>query len=125
MSDSGKNHILLLLGRMLLALIYASAVLAIFKGKLPMEFAIDSANYLRIPQLLVWFAFIVKAVAGICILLGFKTRTSAYTLIAFTVMTALNYHAFGGIVFMKEISMIGGLLILAAVGPGRWSFDKA
>lgn len=123
MSNAGKSHILLLIGRILLGLIYASAVFALFKGKLPIEFAADGANYVRIPQLFVWFAFIIKAVAGICILLGFKTRTAAYTLIVFTLMTALNYQAFGSAVFMKEISMIGGLLLLAAVGPGRWSFD--
>jgi len=123
MSSSGKNHILLLIGRILLGLIYASAVLALFKGRVPIEFASEGANYFRVPQLFVWLAFIIKAVAGVCILLGFKTRTAAYTLILFTLMTALNYQTLGGAVFMKEMSMIGGLLLLAAVGPGRWSLD--
>ena len=123
MSNSGKNHILLLLGRVLLGLIYASATLAIFKGTLPIDMAANKAKFLPIPLLFVWFAFIIKAVAGICVLLGFKTRTAAYTLIVFTLMTAFNFHTIGGIIFMKEMSMIGGLLILAAVGPGRWSFD--
>ena len=124
MSNTGKNHIVLLIGRILLGLIYASAVFALFQGKVPLEFAVEGANYIRIPPLFVWFAFIVKAVAGICILLGFKTRVAAYVLIMFTLMTALNYQVFGGSVFMKEMSMIGGLLVLAALGPGRWSFDS-
>ena len=97
--------------------------MSLFQGKIPIEFAVDGSKFVRIPQLFVWFAFIFKAVAGLCLFLGFKTRTAAYGLIVFTVMTALNYHDFGGVVFMKEVSMIGGLLVLAAVGPGRWSFD--
>ena len=123
MSSSSKNHFLLLAGRILVALIYASAAAALFKGDIPTVFAAESAKYVRVPELFVWFAFIFKAVAGVCLLLGFKTRTAAFGLITFTLMTAFNYHDFGGAVFMKEVSMIGGLLILAAVGPGRWSFD--
>ncbi len=123
MSTVSKNHFLLLIGRVFLALVYASAGFALFKGDVPSVFASEAANFVRMPALFVWFAFIVKAVAGVCLVLGFKTRTAAYGLIAFTLVTAFNYHDFGGAVFMKEISMIGGLLILASVGPGRWSFD--
>lgn len=115
---------MLLIGRVLLAVIFAKAVFSLFSGSVPVEFAAKGAKFFPIPEVIVWVGYIIKVVAGICVLIGFKTRVAAFALIVFTLMTAFNYHDIGGNVFMKEMSMIGGLLILAAVGPGRWSFDK-
>ena len=124
MAHADKNHFLLLIGRILLGIVFAKAVFSLFSGSVPTEFAVKGAKFLPIPEVIVWVAYIIKVVAGICVLVGFKTRTAAFTLIAFTLITAFNYHDIGGSVFMKEISMIGGLLILAASGAGRWSFDR-
>ena len=114
----------LLIGRVLLGAIYALATFAIFTGKVPINFATNGANFIPVAALFVWIGYILKAVAGICVLTGFKTKTAAWVLIVFTLFTAFNYHDIGGAVFMKEVSMIGGLLILATVGPGRWSLDR-
>ena len=124
MANTSNSHFMLLIGRVLLGIIFAKAVFSIFNGSVPIEFAAKGAKFYPIPALLVWVAYIIKAVAGICLLLGFKTRTAAFALIVFTLMTAFNYHDIGGNVFMKEISMVGGLLVLAATGAGRWSFDR-
>ena len=124
MAHADKNHFLLLIGRILLGIIFAKAVFSLFTGSVPVEFAVKGAKFLSIPEVAVWVGYIIKVVAGICVLVGFKTRTAAFALIVFTLITAFNYHDIGGSVFMKEMSMIGGLLILVAVGPGRWSLDK-
>ena len=122
--NSKRSHFILLVSRVFIGAIFAKAVFSIFTDSIPIHFATHGAKYLPIPELFVWIGFTFKAVAGICILLGFKTRTAAYVLIAYTLFTAFNFHDFGGTVFMKEISMIGGLLLLSFTGPGRWSLDK-
>ncbi len=124
MVNTGNNDLMLLIGRILLGVIFAKAVFSLISGSVPVEFAAKGAKFIPLPEVVVWVGFIVKAVAGICLLLGFKTRTAAFALIVFTLLTAFNYHDIGGNIFMKEISMVGGLLVLAATGAGRWSFDK-
>ena len=124
MVNTGNNDLMLLIGRILLGVIFAKAVFSLISGSVPVEFAAKGAKFIPLPEVAVWVGFIIKAVAGICLLLGFKTRTAAFALIVFTLMTAFNYHDIGGNAFMKEISMVGGLLVLAATGAGRWSFDR-
>ena len=124
MVNTGNNDLMLLIGRILLGVIFAKAVFSLVSGSVPVEFAAKGAKFIPLPEVVVWVGFIVKAVAGICLLLGFKTRTAVFALIVFTLLTAFNYHDIGGNIFMKEISMVGGLLVLAATGAGRWSFDK-
>jgi uncharacterized membrane protein YphA (DoxX/SURF4 family) len=66
--------------------------------------------------------------AGLLVILGFKTRIVAILLAAFCVVSALVFHAdFGDqmqtINFLKNLSMVGGFLLLAQVGAGRISLD--
>ncbi len=118
-----KNDVMLLVGRILLALIYASGVVSIVTNQVPVGFG-AAGKIVAFPGWLVWAGFIVKALAGIAVLVGFKTRVAAIVLAVFTVVTAFNFHDIGGVVFMKELSMIGGLLVLATTGAGKFSVDK-
>jgi len=63
------------------------------------------------------------------VLLGYKTRIGALMLIVFTLVTAFGFHPFWVegeyTTFMKELAMIGGLLIVASVGQGALSLDAA
>ena len=66
--------------------------------------------------------------AGLAVLLGWQTRVSAFLLAGFSVLSALVFHAdFGdqmqSILFMKNLAMAGGLLMLVANGAGSWSID--
>lgn len=66
--------------------------------------------------------------AGLAVLLGWQTRISAFLLAGFSVLSALIFHAdFGdhmqSILFMKNLAMAGGLLMLMANGAGSWSID--
>ncbi|WP_455235182.1 DoxX family protein [Thiogranum longum] len=66
--------------------------------------------------------------AGLAVLLGWQTRISAFLLAGFSVLSALIFHAdFGdqmqSILFMKNLAMAGGLLMLVANGAGSWSID--
>lgn len=118
-----NNDVLLLVGRILLGLIYAAAAIGLVQGQVPVEYGAKGAKFIALPAAVVWIGYIVKVVAGICVLIGFKTRLAAIALAVFTLITAFNFHELGGAVFMKEMSMMGGLLVLAAVGAGRISVD--
>jgi putative oxidoreductase len=62
------------------------------------------------------------------ILLGLLTPWASLCLAGFALLTALLFHwdladANQAIQFEKNLAIAGGLVLLAAVGPGRWSLD--
>jgi len=86
------------------------------------------------PELSAVIAVAVELVGGALIAVGFYTRPLALVFAVYTLATALighHYWALQGmdqylamINFYKNISIIGGLLLLAVSGPGRYSFDR-
>ena len=73
-------------------------------------------------------------VGGALIIIGWQTRLFALLLAMFTAIAGYFFHDFwhyppgaehtnNMIHFMKNVSMIGGLLMLAGVGAGRYSLD--
>jgi putative oxidoreductase len=70
----------------------------------------------------------VELGASTLLILGFQTRLVALGMAAFTLATAFAFHTNFGDVdqfihFFKNISIIGGLLQVAAFGAGRFSLD--
>lgn len=66
---------------------------------------------------------------ALALIAGFKTRWAALALAGFSVASAVLFHLdFGdqmqSIMFMKNLSIAGGLLVLAVAGPGVWSLDN-
>ena len=90
---------------------------------------------------LAYLAGLFELVAGLFILVGLQTKITAYLLAAFCVFTALVFHSgpinvpdfpeganglltmFNGLMMMKNITIAGGFLVLAAFGPGALSVD--
>lgn len=79
-------------------------------------------------------AVIAELVFGILIFVGYFTRPLALLLAVYTVLTAIIGHAYWNlsgmdqymamINFYKNVSIAGGLSLLAFTGPGRYSFDR-
>ena len=72
---------------------------------------------------------IVQLLGGILILLGFKSRIGALLLIGFLIPTTLIFHtnfseSSQQIAFLKNLGLIGGLLMIVAFGPGSISLDE-
>lgn len=124
MLESFDNKYMMALGRTLLVLIYFIGGFALLSGDVPTGYAASKG----IPAFAVWVGFTIKLFGGLAVIIGFQTRIAALLLVLFTVGTAFIFHPFWvegeWNTFWKEVSMIGGLLVVAAVGPGALSIDE-
>ncbi len=73
-------------------------------------------------------AIFFELAGSITVILGYFARFGAVLLLLFLIPTTYVFHnVFVDpkmmIQFMKNVAMFGGLLVLLAVGPGRFSFD--
>ena len=65
----------------------------------------------------------------LAIMAGWQTRIIAILLAGFTLLTAFTFHLnfadqMESIMFMKNLSIAGGFLMLAAYGPGALALDN-
>lgn len=84
---------------------------------------------LPLPTLAFGGAVAVELLGGLAVLIGFKTRLAALAIAAFSVVAAAAFHnqlsdQIQMIMFLKNFSIAGGFLLLAAFGPGRYSLDR-
>jgi putative oxidoreductase len=89
---------------------------------------------LPLPTLAAIIAVVVELGFGLLIAVGFFTRPIAVIFAVYTVATAFIGHRYwaltgmeqymGMINFYKNISIAGGLLLLAVTGPGRYAIDR-
>jgi putative oxidoreductase len=82
-----------------------------------------------LPGFLLVPAIVFEIGAGLGILVGFHTRLFAVLLAGFSLVTALIFHAnfsdpIQQIMFLKNIAMAGGFLLLAKVGAPGLSADR-
>ena len=124
------NH---LVGRILLASLFLVA--GIRKLMAPAA----SAGYFAklgfpMTDVLVWVVIAVEIGGALLLILGWKTRWAAYALALFTLIASFAAHRFWEISdagqyanqmnhFLKNMAIVGGMLILAATGPGPQSVD--
>lgn len=82
-----------------------------------------------VPGMLLPLVILVEIGAGLAVLLGWQTRWAALALAGFSVLAALIFHNNLGdqmqmILFMKNLAITGGLLLLAEHGAGAFSLDN-
>jgi putative oxidoreductase len=130
---AGVNDVFVALGRLLLAIIFVSSGAEKFMDLTATTAEIASKN-LPYPNILAIATAALELGGGVLIILGWQTRLFALALALFTAVAAYFFHDFwhyppgaehtnNMIHFMKNVSMIGGLLTLMAVGAGRYSID--
>ncbi|MGV8892303.1 MAG: DoxX family protein [Burkholderiaceae bacterium] len=121
-----------LIGRILIALIFVWSGFGKINGFEGTVGYIASKG-LPLPQLAAIGAIIVELGGGILLILGWKARWAAAAILVFTAMAAFLFHNFWAmppdqaqnqmIHFMKNISMMGGLLFVVIHGSGALSAD--
>lgn len=116
-----------LLGRVLLSLVFiVSGVGKVLDPAGTLAY-IESAH-LPMPQLAYAVALGVELGLGLALLLGFRAQLAAAGIALFTFVTALVFHSnmadpLQVIMFLKNMTIVGGLLIVIAFGPGGYSVD--
>ena len=92
----------------------------------------DTMGYMAsvgLAGILLWPTIALELLGGIAIIVGFQTRITAIALAIFTVVAAILFHnnmadQMQSIMFLKDFSIAGGLLLLAASRPTAFSLDK-
>ena len=120
------NNILQPLGRIMLALIFILAGIGKIADPAGNISFMQSAG---VPGLLLWPTIALEILGGLAVAIGFKTRYAAFALAIFSVAAAFIFHRnFGDqmqmIMFLKNIAMAGGLLLLATSGVTAYSLDS-
>ena len=131
MFDKFQNP-LALAARILLAALFVPAGISKIAGFAGTVGYIGSVG-LPLPVVGAVLAIVAEAGGGIALLLGLQTRLAALVLAVFTLAAGVFFHAFWAaapeaaqmqqIMFMKNIAIVGGLLMLTAFGPGALSLD--
>ena len=119
------NNIVLLIGRVLLAHIFLLAGINKITGYSATQGYMETMG---VSGSLLPFVIALEIGAALAIIIGWQTRWAAYALALFTLIAAFLFHfnqadQMQMILFMKNIAMVGGLLLLSAAGPGLYSID--
>ncbi len=118
-----------LAGRILLALIFLLSGIDKFMHKAQTLGYIIKAG-LPFPEVLLIASGIIEIVAALAIIAGWNTRWAAAALVLWMIPVTLVFHnpAAGQeamVHFMKNVSIMGGLLVLWALGPGALSLRRS
>ena len=87
------------------------------------------------PAVAAGIAVVMEFGVGIALLIGFWTRPLAILMALFVLGTSFIAHSYWDMVgdmeaankiqFYKNLSIMGGLFLLAAVGPGKYALQKS
>ncbi|MDZ7805208.1 DoxX family protein [Thiohalophilus sp.] len=120
------NQYLTLAGRVLLAHIFLLAGISKITGYAGTQGWMESMG---VPGMLLPVVILLEIGGALALIVGWKTRWAAWALAAFSVLSAVIFHSnladqMQSILFMKNLAMAGGLLVLAAHGPGSLSLER-
>jgi putative oxidoreductase len=84
---------------------------------------------LGVPGALLPLVIATEVLGALAIIVGWKTRVTAFLLAGYSLLTAVIFHSnFGDqiqmIMFFKNVSIAGGFLLLMANGAGPLSIDR-
>jgi putative oxidoreductase len=127
------SSVVLLIGRVLMSVIFLRAGFSKLTG-LEGTSAYMTSHGLPAPYFFAVLAGLVEFFGSLFVLLGFKTRYAALLMALFTLTAAFIGHPFWSLPpdqyanqlahFMKDITILGGFLILLVAGPGALSIDR-
>jgi putative oxidoreductase len=121
-----------LAGRILIALIFVLSGFGKITG-FEATLGLIASKGLPLPQLAAVGAIIVELGGGILLVVGWKARWAAAAMFVLTVLATLIFHNFWAVPadqaqnqmihFLKNVSMLGGLLYVMVHGSGPLSVD--
>jgi len=129
----GYNPAVLLVGRVLMAALF------IMFGYMKLTSFGGTVGYFTkwgfpLPQVVTVIAIVAELGGGALLLAGWKTRWVSWALAVYVAIAATVAHRYWTYdaaqvftqtsFFYKNLAIVGGLLYIAASGPGRYSLDK-
>jgi putative oxidoreductase len=129
-----QNPIFPLLSRILIGLLFVVAGL-----RKVMAIAATAGYFAKLgfpaPEAMAYLSVLIEIGGGLLLIIGFRTRVIAWLLVAFVVIATGMAHRFWEFAdaaqygaqlnnFMKNLAIIGGLLMVVTFGPGSASVDK-
>jgi putative oxidoreductase len=113
-----------LIGRVLLSAIFLESGIDKIGGYAGVQGYMEAAG---VPGALLPAVIVLEVVGAIAIIVGYKTRIVAVLIALFSLVAGFLFHRapdpMQHILFMKNLAIAGGFLILAARGAGAWSLD--
>lgn len=116
----------LLLARILMPILFITAGWGKITGYAGTQQYMEA---LGVPGFMLPLVILLEFGGGLAILFGFLTRFTALFTAGFTILTAFLFHSnfaegVNQLMFMKNLSIAGGFLVLGLVGPGAYSIDR-
>jgi putative oxidoreductase len=123
------NNLAALAGRILIASIFLLSGIDKF-ARYSATLGYMKAVHLPFPEVLLVASGVIETLCALAIIAGWNTRAAAWVLVAWMIPVTLIFHnpAQGDAQmahFMKNVAITGGLLALAAFGPGAWSIGRS
>ena len=122
-----------LVGRILLAAIFVISGFNKISGFAGVAGYIGSKG-LPMPEVLAALTIALELLGGIMLVIGYKVRIVSILFFLWLIPTTVIFHKFWGIEaaqvqnqmnnFLKNVSIMGGMLLVFAFGPGAYSVDK-
>ncbi len=118
-------HIIEAFGRILISSLF------LIEGVRKFFFQEETIMYMEdygVPEILFFPSIILEVLFPVLLIIGYKTRFSASIMALFTLTVALIFHTnfenqMELIIFLKDIAIAGGFLIIAANEPKICSID--
>ena len=115
-----------IIARILLAQIFVLAGISKITGYAATQGYMESMG---VPGMLLPLVILLELGGGLALIVGWQTRLVSYALAGFTVIAALIFHSnlsdqMQMIMFMKNLALAGGLMLLALHGAGSLSLEK-
>ena len=131
--DSNYANPAMFLGRIFLALLFVVSGIGKITGYAGTA-AMMASKGLPVVDILLPLTIAVELGGGLLLALGWKARWAAAALFLFLIPTTLIFHQFWGIDpklvqmqkihFLKNVAIMGGMLMVLAAGAGAWSVDR-
>jgi putative oxidoreductase len=120
-----------LLGRILLTIVFFVSVPAHF-GPVDLKYAVAAG--VPLAKLVVPATGLLALIGSLSVLLGFRAKIGGWLLVLFLVPVTLTMHQFWGApnammsqlqmgMFIRNLSIVGGALMISQFGAGAWSID--
>jgi len=131
-SVRGVSAPVVLLGRLLFSVLFLMGSFNHFKGQ---TIAYAASQGVPLASIAVPFSGVLALLGGLSILLGYRAKIGGWLIALFLIGVTPMMHKFWAvsdpmmhqmqmIMFLKNLSMLGGALLITQFGAGPWSLDN-